>query len=158
VAAIAADATIFQNKEVEAALLTMLKRPGTYLVDEREHLVQTFASVLPGRKNRERVDRAVTYLLRCLAEELWHLPELQPVYSLHFQKGSYEVQRQQLDQLKALTNLNADIIEALLQLADAISEQRLLSAPPSPALPAPPKVLHNLPNLTTANSSDAGRS
>ena len=79
----------------------MLRRPGSYLVDEREQIVQTFATVLPGRKNRERVDRAVTYLLRCLAEELWHLPELQPVYSLHFQKGSYEAQRQQVELQKA---------------------------------------------------------
>lgn len=149
VAAIATDHTIFRNKEVEAALLTMLKRPGTYLVDEREEIVQTFASVLPGRKNRERVDRAVTYLLRCLAEELWHLPELQPVYSLHFQKGSYEAQRQQVElqkaQLQALTSIDAGLRETLLQLADAISTQRPLPAPQAVALLAPSKVMHNLP-------------
>lgn len=148
-AAIAEDPTIFENKEVQNALLTMLKRPGTYLVDEREQIVQTFASVLPTRKKRERVDRAVTYLLRCLAEELWHLPELQPVYSLHFQKGSYETLRQQLDlqkaQLMALTELNTGLRDALLQLADAIAAQKLLTPPQIVTLTAPPKILHNLP-------------
>lgn len=149
VAAIAADPTIFRNREVETALLTMLKRPGTYLADEREQMVHTFSTALPGRKNRERVDRAITYLLRCLAEELWHLPELQPVYSLHFQKGSYEVQRQQLDlqraQLQALTSLNAEIVEALLQLTNAIAEQRLLPQP-QPTTPLfSAKILQNLP-------------
>ena len=65
--------------------MTMLKSPGSYLADEGEVVVQPFDSVFPGRKNRERVNNAMMYLLRCL-EELWHLPELQPVYSLQFQK------------------------------------------------------------------------
>jgi hypothetical protein len=152
VAAIAADEDFFNNEEVRAALLTILKKPGVYLAGERERLAASFDSVLPGRKNRERVDRAVIYLLKCLAEEVWHLPELQPIYSLQFQRMTAEATRQQVElqkaQLAALTGLNAGMREALLQLTDAIAEHKLLPAGEAPALPAPPskpKVYHNLP-------------
>ncbi|MFQ5613981.1 MAG: hypothetical protein ACE5H9_17810, partial [Anaerolineae bacterium] len=152
VAAIAADEDFFKNEEVQAALLAILKKPGAYLVDERETVLQSFATVLPQRKNRERVDRAVTYLLKCLAEELWHLPELQPIYSLQFQRMTAEATRQQVDlqkaQLQALTGLNTGIREALLQLTDAIAERKLLPSGEAASLSAPPaepKVYHNLP-------------
>jgi hypothetical protein len=152
VAAIAADEDFFNNEEVRAALLTILKKPGVYLAGEREKVAESFTSVLPGRKNRARVDRAVIYLLKCLAEEVWHLPELQPIYSLQFQRMTAEATRQQVElqkaQLQALSRLNAGVREALLQLTDAIAERKLLPPGETPALPAPPskpKVYHNLP-------------
>jgi len=130
VAAIAADEGLFNNEEVRSALLAILKQPGLYLADEQETVARSFASVLPARKNRQRVDRAVTYLLKCLAKELWSLPELQPIYSLQFQRMTAEATRQQVElqkaQLSALTGLNAGIREALLQLADAVAERKLL--------------------------------
>ena len=79
--------------------MAILKKPGLYLVEEREQVAQSFAGVLPERKNRERVDRAVTYLLKCLAEELWHLPELQPIYSLQFQRMTAEATRQAAEEI-----------------------------------------------------------
>lgn len=152
VAAIAADEEFFKNEEVQAALLAILKRPSAYLADERQVVVRSFDTVLPQRRNRERVDRAVTYLLQCLAEELWHLPELQPIYSLQFQRITAEATREQVAiqkaQLQALTGLNAGIREALLQLTEAIVERQALPAGDVLALPAPPpkpKVYHNLP-------------
>ncbi len=153
VAVIAADAHFFENEEVQAALLAVLKKPGAYLVEERAQIIQSFESVFPNRRNRQRVDRAVTYLLKCLAEELWHLPELQPIYSLQFQRITAEGTRQQVElqkaQLLALTDLNVGVREALVQLTDAIVEQKLLPAGDAPALPGPasrPKVFHNLPH------------
>ncbi len=152
VAAIAADETFFENEDVQAALLSILKQPGAYLTDEQETLLQSFDTVLSQRKNRQRVDRAVTYLLKCLAEELWHMPELQPIYSLQFQRVTAEATREQVDiqkaQLQALTTMNVGLREALLQLTDAIAEQKLLPAGDTAALPVPPpepKVYHNLP-------------
>ena len=151
-AAMAAAPTFFENQEVQTALLALLKRPGAALNDERETLYHSFDSILPERKNRERVNRAVIYLLKCLAEELWHLPEFQPIYSLQFQRLTAEATREQVNvqkaQLQALTNLNAGIREALLQLTDAMAEQKLLPAGKAAALltsPARPKVCHNLP-------------
>lgn len=151
VAAIAADDGFFRDEKIQQALLAILKRPGAYLIEEQETLQQSFDSVLPQRINRERVDRAVIYLLKCLAEELWHLPELQPIYSLQFQRITAESTREQVAiqkaQLQALTGLNAGLREALLQLTDAIAEKKALPAGDSLALPAPsrPKVYHNLP-------------
>ena len=149
VAAVAQDKGFFHNKEVQAALLAVLKRPGAYLDEEREVIDHSFTTVLPGRINRERVDKAVVYLLKCLAEELWHLPQLAPVYSLQFQRITAESAREQVAiqkaQLQALASLGAGVREALLQLTGAIAEQKLLPAGDGPALPPSPKVYHNLP-------------
>ncbi|GAK58492.1 hypothetical protein U27_05466 [Candidatus Vecturithrix granuli] len=149
VAALQADRTFLANAQVQKAMLTMLRKPGTYLAEEREKLAQSFDSVLPKRKNRERVDQAVTYFLRCLVEELWHLPELLPVYSLQFQRLNAEAAQQQVAlqkaQLQALTGLGEGVRTALLQLTDAIGEQKALPAGGRYALPERPKVYHNLP-------------
>ena len=148
--ALVAEKNLFQSQEVQAALLKMLKQPGAYLAAEHATLEEAFADVLPARKNRERVNRAITYLLKCLAEELWHLPEFMPVYSLQFQRLTAEAVHQQVAlqkaQLQALTTLDAGLRDALLQLTDAIAERKLLPAPAEvPSLPPKPKVYHNLP-------------
>ncbi len=141
---------LFKNLEVKQALMTMLKSPGSYLADEGEVVTQTFDSVLPGRKKRERVKNAMMYLLRCLVEELWHLPELQPVYSLQFQKITAEAMKQQVElqkaQIKALVDVNEGVRQALLQLTDAIGEKKLLSSGNDGQDRFSPAVFHNLPN------------
>jgi tetratricopeptide (TPR) repeat protein len=151
VAAIAGDATFFATEEVQAALLAILRRPGAYLAAEHDTLLQSFDGVLPQRKGRERVNRAVTALLKCLAEELWHLPELQPVYSLQFQRVTAEAAREQIAlqkaQLQALGRLDAGLRDALLQLTDAMAEQKLL---PGGEL-SKPAVYHNLPQPDYGN-------
>ncbi len=151
VAAITQDPALFSTQAVRNALVAIVQQPGHYLVEEQALVGQSFAAVLPERINRERVDQAVFYLLKCLAQELWHLPELQPIYSLEFQRITAESTREQLTvqkaQLAALQSLNSGVREALLQLTDALSEQKQLAAGPAPAaLPAPrPAVYHNLP-------------
>lgn len=149
VAALAHERQLFQNKEVQATLLAILKRPGAYLEEERDKLLDSFSTVLPQRINRERVDRAVTYLLKCLADELWHLPELSPIYSLQFQRITAETSCEQAAlqraQLEALSRLDQGVRQALLRLTDVIGEQKLLASGERPTLPAPPKVYHNLP-------------
>ncbi len=79
----------------------MLKHPGTDLEEQRELLAASFATVLPARKNRERVDRAVRSFLKCLTEKVWTLPELQPIYSQQFQRITAEAMRQQVELQKA---------------------------------------------------------
>lgn len=149
VLAISREQDFFLNKEVQTALTTILKQPGAYLNEERDEILQSFTTVLPERINRERVDRAVSYLLKCLAQELWHLPELMPIYSLQFQRIAAESAREQVNlqkaQLQTLTSLNTGVREALLQLTDAIVEQKLLTVGEASALPSTPKVFHNLP-------------
>lgn len=147
VAAIRGDTHFFQNEEMQKALLTMLRRPGSYLEDERDQVEMSLQSVLPSRKNRERVHRAVVYLLRCLVQELQHLPELQPIYTLQYQRLTADAARQQVElqraQLQAQIQGDSGIRDALLQLTDAMLQQRLLLSAPPP--PAQSKVRHNLP-------------
>lgn len=148
-AAIESDPAIFNDEQVKKTLLEMLKNPGKYLIDEHATISENFSTVLHGRKNRERVDKAISFLLRCLAEELWNLPELQPIYSLQFQRMTAESMRQQVElqkaQLQALTTVNEGVRQALLQLTDAIAEKKLLPGP-GETLSTQIKVLHNLPN------------
>ena len=77
VKAISQEKTLFKSPDVKQALMTMLKSPGSYLADEGEVVVQPFDSVLPGRKNRERVNNAMMYLLRCW----WRSCGICPSYS-----------------------------------------------------------------------------
>jgi tetratricopeptide (TPR) repeat protein len=150
VAVILSNQSIFKDEKFQAILQEMIKRPGSYLDEEREKVISTFESILPGRKNRQRVDRAVSFLLRCIVEEVWHIPELQPIYSLQFQRMTAEATRQQVEiqkaQLIALAELNAGVRQSLLQLTDAIAKNKLLPDGKSTTLPQQAKVLHNLPN------------
>lgn len=149
VAAIQSDKNFFEHEQVQAAFLKILKQPGSYLLEEREQVIQSFDNVLPLRKNRQRVDRAVTYFLKCLAEELWHLPEISPIYSLQFQRMTAEAAKQQVElqktQLQSIVGINVGIREALTQLSDAIVEQKALPEAVPYSLPEKPKMLHNIP-------------
>ncbi|MBI1876673.1 MAG: hypothetical protein HYR94_00240, partial [Chloroflexi bacterium] len=150
VAVLVADKTFFQNEEIQHALLAILKKPGLYLANEQELVAQSFDSVLPNHLDRDRVNRAVIAFLKCLAEEVWNLPELRPAYELQFQRMTAETLREQVNlqkvHLQATATLSADIRDALLQLTDAMVERKLLpGGDPLMALPAPKKVHHNLP-------------
>ncbi len=151
VTAVVQSPALFTSVEVRSALITIIRQPSHYLSEEQSQIGQSFASVLPERINRERVDRAIAYLLRCLARELWHLPELQPIYSLEFQRITAESTREQLAvqkaQLAALDNLGAGVRDALLQLTEALSEQKQLSAGYTTPVRSMtrPAVYHNLP-------------
>jgi len=154
VEAIITDGDFWKSKDVGQALMELVRRQGAWLESEQETVVKHFANVLPKRINRERVDKAVNFLLRCILEELWTLPgvsQIREIYSLQFQKISAEAARQQVSlleaQLQATTQLSNDMREALLQLA-TMFEQRLLSAPQiQSALPSPSqRPYHNLPH------------
>lgn len=149
VQAILADRDLFKRASIQKALIKLLTHPGTLQEKELELLSQTFEDLLPERRNRQRVERAISYLLRCLVEELWHLPELQPIYTLQFQRLSVEAARQQVElqkaQLQALTELNSEVRDALLQLTDAIAEKKLLPSVLPSLLIETTNILHNLP-------------
>lgn len=151
VAVISADKTFWQSSQVRQALIQMVSRPGAWLAEERETLVQHFADVLPQRVNRERVDKAVAFFLRCVVEELWTLPgakEVREVYRFQLEKLTAEGIRQQTAlqqaQLQATVQLSRDVREALLQLTGAL-EQKALAAPTASAGLPRPRPYHNLP-------------
>lgn len=138
------DREIFTNIEVKAALMNMLKRPGAYHEDDEDLLEHKFNDILPERKNRDRVRKAILYLLRCLVEELWHLPEIQPIYSLQFQKLTAEAIKQQVELQKQQLASNSEVHEALIQLAGVIAEKKMLPAPANEGS-LQPKIFCNLP-------------
>ena len=154
VSAIQEDELFLQSEAVQDALVKLVSRPGAWLREERETVAYHFDTVLPQRVNRDRVDRAINFLLRCIAEELWSLPgaqEIREAYSIQFQELSAEAQREQValarQQLQATTQLSADLRQTLLQLMTLV-EQKMLAEPAPVAMLALPKPLHNLPSPT----------
>ena len=144
VAAIARAPDFWKAESVRQALLEIVRHPGLYLAEERMALAQSFADVLCQRVNRQRVDRAVAFYLRCVAEALWHLEQLRPVYELQMQRLSVERATQMVQELRGM---RADVQGAMVALVQAIGEQqKLLAAPDSSVLPEPKKIYHNLPN------------
>jgi tetratricopeptide (TPR) repeat protein len=150
VAAINSDKTIFENKQVQSALMSILKRPDSYQPGERDVLLKAFDKVLPLRKNRERVEKAVLYLLECVVKELWHLPQLGPIYSLQFQRVMTDAALQQVqlnrDQLRALKDLNSSIRNDLVAVIDALIEEKISPEVGVTSSRANVPVLHNLPH------------
>ena len=143
VMAIASDENFWRAKSVRQALLAMIQHPGRWLDEEREALTRHFDDVLPHRINRERVNRAVAFFLRCLAEELWHLPQLQPIYELQLQRVTAERATEMVQELRGM---RADVREALVTLVQGLAEQQKSLVPGAhPALLESPKVYHNLP-------------
>ena len=154
VSAFQEDELFLQSEVVQDALVKLVSRPGAWLREEREAVVYHFDTILPQRVNRERVDKAINFLLRCIAEELWSLPgaqEIRAAYSIQFQELSAEAQQHQValarQQLVATTQMSADLRQALLQLIGLV-EQKVLAAPAPVAMLASPRPYHNLPQPT----------
>lgn len=149
VAAIRTAPGFWENPEVRAAIGALVARPGGGDTPEREAVLAHFATVLPERRNRERVDHAVAFLLRCVAEEVWAIPaakEIREVYALQMQRLNAEALQRQLalaeQRLRHEQEASTALRDAALALLDARREQLLL-APPAPPEQARP--LHNLP-------------
>jgi tetratricopeptide (TPR) repeat protein len=151
VSLLVSDPALWRSPTVRKALRELVSRPGAHLPEARRQLLASFSDVLPQRVNRERVDRAVSYLLGCIAEELWSLPaakEVREAYRLQFQRITAEEARQQTAliqaQLQALTDLREEVRAALAQLTEGLARQALAAAS-IPALPVRPRPYHNLP-------------
>ncbi|HJT56318.1 MAG TPA: NB-ARC domain-containing protein [Ktedonobacteraceae bacterium] len=140
VASIVGDKHFWESEDVRQRLKLLVARPDYWQVNERASTVQHFADVLPEEGDREGLDKAATFFLRCLVEELWKLPgaeEIGAIYNLQFQKRGYEAAKHRAAslraQLQANTELSSEVRQALLQLAVAL-ERRFLVGP-----------YHNLP-------------
>lgn len=151
VVAIAADTDFWKSKTVRKALMNMVSHPGAWLHDDHAVLSAHFEDVMPRRINRDRVDKAVTFFLQCVVEELWTLPgakEIREVYSLQAQKLTAEAVMEQVtltrQALEIETQLSSDMRQTLQQLTTAI-EQRILSATSLPQALPRPRPYHNLP-------------
>jgi len=152
--AIQGDELFWQSEVVQDALVKLVSQPGAWLREERETVAYHFETILPKRVNRERVDKAVNFLLRCIAEELWSLPgaqEIRAAYSIQFQELTAEAQREQValarQQLRATAQMSADLQQALLQLIGLV-EQKVLAVPVPVAMLVSPRPYHNLPQPT----------
>lgn len=144
------DMNFWKSQSVQTALLAMVKQPGAYAIEEHTIITQEFEDILPERINRDRVNKAIVYFLRCIAEELWTLPgakEIRDIYSLQFQHISAEAAREQValsrKQLQAMAMLGEEVQRALVQFTEVAEQHFLTSGTISGELP-PPRPYQNL--------------
>jgi tetratricopeptide (TPR) repeat protein len=148
--AILATPAFWSDREVQQAILTLVSNPVAPDTQLREKVVEHFELILPQRRNRDRVDRAVTRLLGTIAEEIWAAPgadQVRQLYELQLQRLGAEALQQQVALLRAnfqaTAQLGNDFRQALQQLLSA-TEQRLLAAPVSVTAKRR-RPFHNLP-------------
>lgn len=133
----------WESKSIRQALRSIIMHPADWLEQETEIIVKNFDDVLPVRKNREKIDQAITFFLRSLAEEIWHIPELQPIYELQLHKITAERATEMVLQLKGL---RSDINEVWIAIVNGMAEQRKLMVGYASSLQLEaPQVKHNLP-------------
>ena len=65
-------------------------------------MAQGFHEVLQDRINRERVHKAVNFVLRCVAESLWHSDPFKPVYELQMQRMSIYAATKMVEQMRGM--------------------------------------------------------
>lgn len=144
VTALRADSAFWQARSVRQALLTILQHPGQGQREEWDIVAQHFDDVLPQRINRGRVDRAITYFMHCLTQEVWQLEELRPIYELEMQRITAERATEMVQELRGM---RSDLRRTMLALVQSMEQQqRLLNAGKMLTLPEPPRVRHNLPH------------
>ncbi|NWJ97860.1 MAG: tetratricopeptide repeat protein [Chloroflexi bacterium] len=143
VEAITQSITFWDLPSVQKALRTVITRPSSYLEPERKILYQSFAEVMPTIPV-ERVEPAVQYFMRCLAEEVINIPQLFPLYQVQLQKATLEQAR---EMVLALHDLQLEQRQSMIALLQTIPQNNLLLAAPggSSNVPEAQKIYHSLP-------------
>ncbi len=143
VAAIAAVDGFWTAKSIQKAIRNAIRNPGRPPRDE-EVFTQHFDTVLAEQFEPDRLQRALGYFLRCLTEEVWYLPQLQPVYQLEMQRMTAERTGAMLQELRGM---RTDVKETMLAIAQAAPQsQPLLPNTSQPLLTLAAVTLHhNLP-------------
>lgn len=132
------------TKSMRDAVSAAISQPGLLESKKFEAIARSFAEVLPAETDRVAVDATVKFFLGRIAERVWHLPTLRPIYEMQFQRITVERAEAMVRELRGL---RAELQQGMLSLVQELGEQqKLLAAATLPALPAPPKVFHNLPN------------
>ncbi|MFZ2205524.1 MAG: NB-ARC domain-containing protein [Minisyncoccia bacterium] len=151
------DEEFLKSESIQIELVRLIRRPGAWQPEERNNLDHYFEDVLPHRVNKERVKKAVDFLLRCIVEELWTLPgtkEIREIYALQFQKISTEAVLEHVElakiHIESMTQINFEIRQALIQLTTTLGTNLLNASPIALTLPHP-KPYHNLPQPDYTN-------
>lgn len=128
---------------VQAALKEMLTHPFYDTARSVASIQCSFSDVLPARVDRRRVDAAMTAFLHYLGQEVLHIPQLQHLYALAFQKLSAESSRSIAANTAALLESVRDLREDIKQLPASLTQPALTTSSELQDERTPP--WHNLP-------------
>lgn len=138
--AVTIDTHFWDIQSVQEALQEIITRPSSFLQQERQILLHTFADVLPTVEPK-RVEQAVGFFLRCLTREVVNISQLAPIYQVQLQWAS-------LEQSQQLIGLQRDQYQLMSQLVETVIQNQLLLAESiqPPIVADLPKVNDNLPS------------
>jgi tetratricopeptide (TPR) repeat protein len=150
VLAIALEPKFGQTESVRQALLEIIEHPGVDLATERTILTQGFSALFDPPVDDKRIDQAVRFYLRCIAESLWHLEPFRSKYELQMGKLGLEQGAATVQELQGMRDELRDIKSVFLE---AMGEQRrLLAASERQALPEPSTAHSQRPEAEMADS------
>ncbi|MBI5294602.1 MAG: hypothetical protein HY869_03935 [Chloroflexi bacterium] len=132
--ALLSDPRVFENKQLQKAIADVAANPAKYLSNNHEIPAENFSSVLPERANRERVNRAIIFLLQCIAQELRNSPTMQQFYVLQYQRDTEEKTKQielKLDAIISELNVRQNNASGV---SEKLSESGSSGQPPSPSI------------------------
>jgi hypothetical protein len=113
---------IFEEEEVQKALISILRRPDSYLEKEQGMVRAHLTTLFPAPTHNERVDRGVNYFLQCLVEAVWTMPEFESAYRLMLMKVTAESSREHVQVSKAQARLTMEVRDAVERLTQAVIE------------------------------------
>lgn len=128
--------TIFENKEVREAIVNVLKKPDRYLDDDDLIIKEHFISLSLQDISSDRIDKAISYFLKCLAQSVWLMPEFKDIYSLLFQKMTAEGVKKQVQLAEMQLKLTSDVRDSLSIISENIQRQFQLSPSSNPSPPS----------------------
>ena len=128
---------LLENVDIQQAFINIVSRPDRYIDNNQQIVQKYFDGIFPDRINRDRVNNAISYFLKCLAESVWLMPEFSAIYSLLFQKASAEDIHKQTLIAETQVRLTQEMRDILLELTQVVQTQHLLADLQRPSLPAP---------------------
>ena len=118
------------NNKVQIALLNIIKHPVSWSQADKIVISQQLGHLLPDSMESQKLDTALSFFIKCLIEEIWHLPELAPIYELQLEKASLRFDEKKVNQLIQMVNeiqgLRSDLRGALAAFIKIASRSELL--------------------------------
>ncbi|SEF55998.1 Tetratricopeptide repeat-containing protein [Nonomuraea solani] len=100
---LALDRRFWTGQALMTSMEAIIRQAGSTAADDARRTVEEhFRHHLGEEIGAERAHNALVCFLNCLAEEVWHLPELHGIYSLYLQRASAQATAAIVDELREL--------------------------------------------------------
>lgn len=132
------DKELWKNNELIKLLGEIVRTPGGYHEPQFKSLLSSLQ--LQSGISSNQLEEAISYLLKCLSDEVISIPQLQPIYQLQFQRINTEIARKQLAEIE---NFRSELRDTISLISAHSFKQ--LGASQDFEETKQAKIFHNLP-------------